>query len=274
MTAFARSKWWAYFTAPLFPLLVSLLAAIPIALVGLLLRFELGMFLAGLFWFVTLLDGFFLAVLLLGLFFGWPLMWATISVEGTDSFDALSRSYAYTFQRPLQYLAYFLLTALLGALGMLVVGLFAWGTIVLTGWAASWLAGAQLAQATIAGHAGLGSSVGGLGLASGTGAAGDLGSLGQAGLGLIGFWNNVAVTLAASFALSYFWTSTTAIYFLLRRHVDATELDEVYLPEEREPYGLPPLETDAAGVVGVADETSPPATGDPPRPAGDSTTAS
>ena len=47
-----------------------------------------------------------MTLLLLGLLFGWPLMWATISAEGTDSFDALSRSYAYTFQRPLHYLFY------------------------------------------------------------------------------------------------------------------------------------------------------------------------
>ena len=41
-----------------------------------------------------------------GALFGWPLMWATISAEGTDSFDALSRSYAYLFQRPLHYSFY------------------------------------------------------------------------------------------------------------------------------------------------------------------------
>ena len=52
-----------------------------------------------------------MALLLLGLAFGWPLMWATISTEGTDSFDALSRSYAYVFQRPLRYLFYVVVRA-------------------------------------------------------------------------------------------------------------------------------------------------------------------
>ena len=52
-----------------------------------------------------------------------------------------------------------------------------------------------------------------------------------------------------AFVFSYFWTATTAIYFLLRRHVDATEMDEVYIPEEGE-HGLPPLDHDAAGVAG------------------------
>ena len=61
---------------------------------------------AGALWFLPLLAGLFMAVLLVGLFFGFPLMWATISAEGTDAFDALSRSYAYTYQRPLLYALY------------------------------------------------------------------------------------------------------------------------------------------------------------------------
>ena len=44
--------------------------------------------------------------LAVGLAAGWPLMWPTISSEGTDAFDALSRSYAYVYQRPLAYLLY------------------------------------------------------------------------------------------------------------------------------------------------------------------------
>lgn len=263
VTGYARGKWMSYFTAPLFPLAVALMAALPLALFGLLLRFELGMLVAGILWFGVLLDGLFMAVLLLGLYFGWPLMWATISVEGTDSFDALSRSYAYTFQRPLQYFCYFVLAALLGALGWLVVTLFAGATIVLGGWAASWFSGTAPVVIPADRWAGL-SQLPALGADPNA-----LGVLGQTGLTLIGFWINVAVTLATSFALAYFWTSTTAIYFLLRRHVDATELDEVFLPEEREPYGLPPLEADPSGVVGVADEPSRAATDGPPHPAAD-----
>ena len=54
----------------------------------------------------------------------------------------------------------------------------------------------------------------------------------ELGLRLIRFWIDLAVTVAMAFMFSYFWTATTAIYFLLRRHVDATEMDEVYIPEE------------------------------------------
>jgi len=41
------------------------------------------------------------------------------------------------------------------------------------------------------------------------------------------------------FGYSYFWSASTIIYLLMRRHVDAAELDEVYLEEDEQegPYG-------------------------------------
>ena len=79
-----------------------------------------------------------MALLLLGVLFGWPLMWATISAEGTDSFDALSRSYAYTFQRPLHYLFYAIVAGFIGWLGWLLVQNFAAGVVWMGYWAAGW----------------------------------------------------------------------------------------------------------------------------------------
>jgi hypothetical protein len=243
----ATRKWLAYFSAPLFPLMGVLLSAVPVCVLGLLMRAEVGLFVAGLVWPLMLICGLLMALLLLGLAFGWPLMWATISSEGTDSFDALSRSYAYVFQRPLHYLFYTLVVTVLGLLAWLLVWYFSAAVIGLTYWAAGWGAGPMAVDAV---------RIGGGGIA----AAGDaakfvappMGSVGQGGAWLIHFWTGVVKLLAVSFLFGYFWTSATAIYFLLRRDVDATEMDEVYLEEEEQTYGLPPLKTDEAGapVVG------------------------
>jgi hypothetical protein len=70
---------------------------------------------------------------------------------------------------------------------------------------------------------------------------------------LVRFWNWLVGVFATGFATSYFFSAMTVVYFLLRMRVDATEMDEVYLPDEDEPYTMPPLTTDAAGVVQVAD---------------------
>ena len=122
MIAHVREKWQAYCAAPLLSLAGVLVVALPIAVGGLLLWIPgIGEVIAGVLWPLALAGGVLMAMLLLGLLFGWPLMWATISAEGTDSFDALSRCYAYVFQRPLHYLFYAAVAAVIGYLGWLVV---------------------------------------------------------------------------------------------------------------------------------------------------------
>ena len=55
--------------------------------------------------------------------------------------------------------------------------------------------------------------------------------------------------VAAGFLYSFFWCASTAIYFLLRRDVDATEMDEVFQEDQdEETYGLPAVEQDDAGA--------------------------
>ena len=80
--------------------------------------------------------------------------------------------------------------------------------------------------------------------------------LGRFGAGLIRFWAGCVKLLAVGFIFAYFWSAATAIYLLLRRDVDATELDEVFLDEDasEEAYGLPPLKTDEAGAPVAADD--------------------
>ncbi|MCS7306227.1 MAG: hypothetical protein NZ602_14110 [Thermoguttaceae bacterium] len=249
---FARQKWPSYFAAPLFPFLGMILAGLPIAILGLFLKFDVGVLIAGLFWPLALLAGTMIMILLVGLLFGWPLMWTTISAEGTDCFDALSRSYAYVFQRPLRYLFYALIAALLGALGWILVSQFAAGVIQLTYWWAGWGYGGNAAD-----------------LVNQT-APGPISGIGKV---LIRFWVACVKLAAISYLAAYFWVAASAIYLLLRYDVDATEMDEVYLEEEAEQpgYGMPPLKPEASaagatGPVGPLGPTSPPGAG--PEPTG------
>ncbi len=213
---FAASRWRAYFAAPFFPLVGVLLLGLPVALVGLLLRTEITGWAAAIAWPLLMIDGSLMALLLLGLLFGWPLMWANISVEGIDSFDAVGRAYNYVYQRPLHYLFYVVVASNMGALGWLLVWNFVAAVVALTHGAAAWGAGAARMEAIV-------------------GRSGDLGALGSVTAGLIAFWDQGVRLLGAGFLFSYFWTASTAIYYLLRRDADATELDEVCPEEELVP---------------------------------------
>ena len=111
---------------------------IPCAFFGLLLGFNLGTFIAGLFWFVILILAAVMAFLLLGIMFGWPLIVASVSAEGQNAFDALTRAFAYTFQRPLNYALYMLIATLFGGFCWLIVSTLTDGIIETSYWATSW----------------------------------------------------------------------------------------------------------------------------------------
>lgn len=259
-----RKKWGPHMAAVWMPLMGVALMAVPMATLGWLLRFEWGIFVTGLLWLPLLLGGLVMMVLLLGLLFGWPLMWGTIATEGSDAFDAISRSYAYTFQRPLQYLWYGLVASGFGVLGWLLV----WGAsesiVHLTFWGTGWGAGREniiavqesvVSEGQLAGPA-----------RQAADAEPDEGRRPHVGMTWIQWSINVVRTLASGFAYSYFWCVAAAIYLLLRSDADNTEMDDVWLEDDSTTsYGLPPLTQDEAGVPGVdqqADHT--------PSPSGDS----
>ena len=179
-----------------------------------------------------------------------------------------SRTYAYVYQRPLSYLFYVVVATLLGWLA----AIFAWGVgaavVYLTLWGASWSAGSLRTEQVVAEIAPRVSIVWPVpGTSSG---AADcpmtrtcrrgpieppppLSPSGRFGARLIAIWIGCVELLVIAFNVSFFWSATAAIYFLLRQQVDATETDEVYMEDEEERFGLPPLEVDSAGVPQAAD---------------------
>ena len=132
------------------------------------------------------------------------------------------------FQRPLHYLFYAIVATVLGGLGWLLVMNFAAGVVHITYWSASWGSGNEAVQATM--------SEGG-------------------GATIVRFWTGCVKILAVGYLYSYFWTAATAIYFVLRRDVDATEMDEVFLDDTNSSLDLPPIGTDEQGAP-VVEETA------------------
>ena len=65
---------------------------------------------------------------------------------------------------------------------------------------------------------------------------------------LFEFWLWIVMALVAAYLISFFFTSQTIIYFLLRKIVDATDMEEVYMEEADEELPL------AKADEGKADE--------------------
>jgi len=262
---FARTKYKVCISAIGMPLAGVAALCIPLAMFGLLLGFDFGVVLAGVLWFLVLAASAIIAFLLLGLMFGWPLIVASISAEGQNAFDAVTRSFAYTFQRPLNYVSYMFVAILFGGFCWLIVSTVTVGVVELSYWSTSW-------GANRFGVEGYDDSVRRIDVVKGiddpitqtdanSAAQVPIGDLdnGQSnnssslrlGRKIIGFWNGIARTLAAAFIHGLFWCMAGAIYLLLRKDVDETEMDEVYLVNEKHTYELPPLKSDKHGIPQV-----------------------
>lgn len=244
--AYARRKLGSYLASPLFPLSGVVVLAAPIGLLGWLMRYDWGLLLAGLLWPAVLLAALAITVLLLGLLFGWPLMWGVVSSERQgDAFEAFARSYAYTFQRPLHYLFYAVIATIFGAVGWLLVYQVSEAVIDFARWPAALAAGAErwavVEHALDDPHA--------------------VSGLAAYGAALIGLFEAFVRTIAAAFGYSFFWCLAAAVYLLLRRDTDEAEFDEVAVDQENLRYELPALTPLGAARPGEAP-------GGAPAPAG------
>lgn len=239
---FAVDNWTKAFGAVVAPLLAVGALCIPTFLLGLLMGLDIGVLLVGLLWFIVVGISILMGILLLGLCFGWPLMVASVACESQNSFDSMTRSFAYVLQRPFHYLFYGVLAILFGGVAWVIVSSIADGMVALTYWSVSW--GANMFG---------GNRIDELVMGLPKDADGNLteSTAMYAGRSAINFWNAVVKSLAAAFLHGLFWCLASAIYLLLRKDVDQTEMDEIYLVDEKRTYTLPPLRSDENGIPQV-----------------------
>jgi hypothetical protein len=254
---FTRKRLMSYIMAPLFPMLFMVALTVLMILFGFVVMIPLlGDFIAGFFWVGLLILGLIMAVVLVGLV-GWPLMSATISTEGTDSWEAVSRSYSYVYQKPWQYIWYGLVAICYGAVLVFFVGFMGSLTAYLSKWGVGetpFISSAGREPSFLFIYAPRSFEWRALmlqGAVTQTGPVAENGVIDErlyadylktlswwnfAGAGLMAIWLGLLFLLIIGFGYSYFWCAGTLIYLLMRRSVDAAEMDEVYL-EEEEPEG-------------------------------------
>ncbi len=102
--------------APLIPLIILMVAGLALGVGGLLMYLPVvGPIVLGAFFILALLAGFIMTLVTTGTVAGFSLMFPTIAVEGSDSFDAISRSFSYVFHRPWKMICYSAISLVYGA---------------------------------------------------------------------------------------------------------------------------------------------------------------
>ncbi|HKB36031.1 MAG TPA: hypothetical protein VKD72_06225 [Gemmataceae bacterium] len=285
---FTTKRWLSFVTAPLFPLLFVLFLLIFMVIFGWFhaIPWFGDIFVDGLFWWLMLIFGLLMAVALIGLI-GWPLMSSTVSTEGTDSWEAVSRSYSYVFQAPWSYLGYWLLALAYGAVLILFVGfmgsfavyLSKWG-VSQTPWVQTWnrdpsylfvyaptsfgwrplmLKSVQLQDGSFVVDQQTGQIIDAnyakyMGWNEEYAKSHDkprdsLSTLNKIGAFMVAVWLYAFFLLILGFGYCYFWSVSAIIYLLMRKKVDDAELDEVYLEEDEAEGGYGGPLTAPAGVA-------------------------
>jgi hypothetical protein len=253
---FSISKVLSFLFAPLIPLLIILVIGVIVAAVGVVLTYfkVVGPIIMGAIFFLALLAGFIMTLVALGTIGGFNLMFPTVAVEGSDSFDAISRSFSYVFARPWRMLWYTLLALIYGGIAYLFVRFFIFMMLSLTHFFVGWWLGSGARQywdvpATSIWPPPTWDSLtynvnyGNLKWSEDTAA------------GLISFWVYLTIGLLGAFAISFYFSANTIIYYLMRREVDATELDDVYVEESEDEFGEP-VPSPAAGPTTAAVTTT------------------
>jgi hypothetical protein len=264
---FVWARYKSYLCAPLFPLGFLLFIVIALVIFGLIeaWTFAVGDILFVLLWPLILLAGLVMAVVVVGLV-GYPLMYTTISAEGSDSFDAISRSYSYVYQAPWQYVWYGLVALCYGAVLVFFVGFMGSLIVYSSKWAVSqapvsdsrepsylfmwaptsygWrdlLLYKSVNAETVPeiNNRGQVVSVTDLRVTP----TYELSPTNYFAAFVVSVCLYVLFLLVVGFSYSYFWTASTIIYLLMRRKVDDTELDEIHLEEEPEQTWTPPATT-------------------------------
>jgi hypothetical protein len=235
---FSTKRFTSFFTAPLAPICIMAFVGLFILLLGLMGNIpRAGELIVGIGMPLALAAGFLIAVILVGAVAGFNLMFPAVAYDGSDCFDAISRSFSYLYARPWRMGFYTAIAAVYGSICYTFVRLFAFLTL----WITYWLLRVSLWAAN---------------------GSGDVNKLvaiwpkpevrtlfdhtqalatnwtESVAVFLVRLFVLVVIGLVVSFIISFYFSANTIIYSLMRNKVDNTAREDIYMPYD-EPEGEP-----------------------------------
>ncbi len=222
---FSTGKVLSFLSAPLIPLGLGALLFTSLVVGGMTYYIPwVGPIVLGALFFVAAGVALVVTLIVLGTTAGFPLMYPTIAVEGSDAFDAISRSFSYIFARPWRTLAYAAMSLVYGVLCYSFLKLFIFLLL--------WLIHTGQSLALTTAYAESFNRFFAAPRPDDLTASVPFSSMTppeKIGAGFLSFWYYLVVAILPAFAISFYFSASTIIYTLLRYEVDVTELDEVHL---------------------------------------------
>jgi len=248
---YGTKKFASFLAAPLVPLGIIIFVGLSVWLLGLLGNIPwIGELLIGIFMPLTLVAGVLIAIVSIGTVAGFNLMFPAVAYDGSDCFDAVSRSFSYVYTKPWRMGFYSAVAAIYGAVCYIFIRFFvflllwgSWRFLQFGVWAASsskevnklaaiWPQPSfiNLLGSRIPASANWSESVATV---------------------IVHLFLLVIIGLLVSFIISFYFSASTIVYAALRNRVDCTALEEIYTDSEKET-----TDTQAAAESG-SEETQP-----------------
>ena len=224
---FSIKRFTSFFTSPLVPIGIIIFIGLFIFILGLIGNIpRAGELIIGIFMPLALIAGALIAVVLTGAFAGFNLMFPAVAYDGSDCFDAISRSFSYIYAKPWRMGFYTTIAAVYGAICYTFVRFFTFLLLYVTHQSLQlgvWVKNSKDVDKLTAIWP----------------KPEFMNLLGSSGLATTNWAESIAaflahlfllaiVGLAVSFIISFYFSANTIIYSLMRNKVDNTALEDIY----------------------------------------------
>ncbi len=236
---FSARRFLSLFTTPLLPICIIIFIGFFIFLLGVIGNIPIiGELIMGIFTLLALVAGTLIATVMIGTVAGFNLMFPAIAYDGSDCFDAISRSFSYIYSKPWQMGFYTAIAAVYGAICYLFVRFFIFLLLWITHWFLQLGVWTDNSSNEVNKLAAIWPTPTFTGLRGVQSWATVNWSESTAAF-LIYLVLLIAVGSLVSFVISFYFSANTIIYALMRNKVDNTALDDIYTlasDTESEPF--------------------------------------
>lgn len=225
---FSVNRFMSFFTVPLAPIGVIICIGLFIFLLGLIGNIpRIGELIIGIFMLPALIAGTLITIVLIGTAAGFNLMFPAIVYDGSDCFDALSRSFSYVYSKPWRMGFYTAIAAVYGAACYMFVRFFTFLLLWITRWFLQVCIRTENSSHRVNKLTAIWPEPSFMYLRGLPGWVTTNWSESLA-IFLIHLALLVVVGLLVSFVISFYFSANTIIYALMRNRVDNTALQEIY----------------------------------------------
>ena len=229
---FSLRRFTSFVTAPLAPVTIIAFIGIFIFLLGLLGNIpRAGEIIVGIGMPLAVFAGVLITVVMLGTIAGFNMMFPAVAYDGSDCFDAISRSFSYVYARPWRMLLYTSIAIVYGSICYIFIRFFAFLSLLISHWFLRLGLWAKNGSQEVNKLEAIWPEPELMKLMDPSGLATTNWTEKLAAF-LVSLFILVVIGLVVSFIINFYFSANTIIYSLLRHKVDNTAFDDIYTPSD------------------------------------------